>query len=136
MECGRITRKIGKRFFADFELYESHFTLTFSNRYTGGSGGGSFGVKRGPVRRDDEPNMKRNRFDAASDTYEPLFNKRADAGARAMLTFKKFLETQDESISDDEAISKYNEYKLEYRKQEFEKFFAAHKDEEWLVLRQ
>lgn len=77
--------------------------------------------------------MKRNRFDAASDTYEPQFNKRADAGARTMLTFKKFLETQDESISDEEAISKYNEYKLEYRKQEFEKFFAAHKDEEWLV---
>lgn len=48
-----------------------------------------------------------------------------------MLTFKKFLATQDESISDEEAIAKYNDYKLEFAKQECEKYFQNHKDEEW-----
>ncbi|CAD5229430.1 unnamed protein product [Bursaphelenchus okinawaensis] len=87
--------------------------------------------RRGPPRRDDEPNMKRGRFETASDTYEPQFNRKTENQGRVMLTFRKFLETQDEGISDDEAILKYNEYKFEYRKQEYEKFFQAHKDEEW-----
>lgn len=89
------------------------------------------GNRRPPPRRDEEPMNKRGRFENASDTYEAQFNRKPDAGARVMLTFKKFLATQDESISDDEAILKYNEYKFEYRKQEYEKFFQAHKDEEW-----
>uniref|UniRef100_A0A1I7SMA9 Serrate RNA effector molecule homolog n=1 Tax=Bursaphelenchus xylophilus TaxID=6326 RepID=A0A1I7SMA9_BURXY len=87
--------------------------------------------RRGPPRRDDEPNSKRGRFENASDTYEPQFNRKTEGSGRVMLTFRKFLETQDEGISDDEAILKYNEYKFEYRKQEYEKFFQSHKDEEW-----
>jgi hypothetical protein len=87
-------------------------------------------MKRG-LRRDDESNYKRSRFDAASDTFEPQFDRKPETSTRIMLTFKKFLETQDESISDEEAILKYSDYKLEFRKQECEKFFAAHKEEEW-----
>lgn len=50
-----------------------------------------------------------------------------------MMTLKQFLATQDDSISDSEAILKYNEYKLEFKRQQLNEFFVAHKDEEWYV---
>lgn len=79
----------------------------------------------------NEPSAKRTRFD--DDTYEPQLNRKAETSSRVMLTFKKFMETFDDSLSDEEAISKYNDYKFDFRKQEFEKFFEAHKENEWLV---
>nr|CAD7568492.1 unnamed protein product [Timema californicum] len=48
-----------------------------------------------------------------------------------MMSFKAFLQTQDDNITDDEAIRKYNEYKLEFKRQQLNEFFMAHKDEEW-----
>lgn len=93
-----------------------------------------FGAKR-PSRRDDElPNSslnKRSRFDSASDSFDPQFVRRDEIQALVMLTFKKFLATQDEVLSDEEAINKYNDYKLEFKKQSCEKYFQSHKDEEW-----
>lgn len=50
-----------------------------------------------------------------------------------MMTLKQFLATQDDSISDSEAITKYGEYKLDFKRQQLNEFFVAHKDEEWLV---
>lgn len=49
----------------------------------------------------------------------------------AMMTLKQFLVSQDDSISDSDAITKYNEYKLDFRRQQLNEFFVAHKDEEW-----
>lgn len=49
----------------------------------------------------------------------------------AMMTLKQFLVAQDDSISDSDAIAKYNEYKLDFRRQQLNEFFVAHKDEEW-----
>lgn len=49
----------------------------------------------------------------------------------AMLAFKAFLTQQDDNISDEEAIRKYNEYKLDFKKQQINEFFLAHKEEEW-----
>lgn len=48
-----------------------------------------------------------------------------------MMTFKAFLVTQEDTITDEEAIKRYNEYKLEFRRQQLNEFFVAHKDEEW-----
>lgn len=48
-----------------------------------------------------------------------------------MLTLKQFLANQDDSISDSDAIAKYNEYKHEFRRQQLNEFFVSHKDEEW-----
>ena len=62
----------------------------------------------------------------------------ADSGARGeggsgnqMLSFKQFLAKQEDSIDDQEAVKKYNEYKLEFHKAQLSEFFLAHKDEEW-----
>lgn len=48
-----------------------------------------------------------------------------------MQTFKQFLQSQDDSISDDDAVKKYAEYKQDFKKQQISEFFLAHKDEEW-----
>lgn len=48
-----------------------------------------------------------------------------------MLTLKQFLATQDDSIQDEVAITKYGEYKLEFKRSQLNEFFVAHKDEEW-----
>ena len=51
-----------------------------------------------------------------------------------LLTFRKFLNTQDDAIlTDEEAIAKYSEYKTEFMRQECERYFQAHKDDEWFV---
>lgn len=54
--------------------------------------------------------------------------------APAMMTFKQFLNAQDDNISDEEAFKKYQEYKLEYRKTQMSDFFQQHKEEEWYVV--
>lgn len=48
-----------------------------------------------------------------------------------MMTFKQFLGSQDDAIDDQEAVKKYNEYKLEFRRQQINEFFLNHKEEEW-----
>ncbi|XP_046429120.1 serrate RNA effector molecule homolog isoform X1 [Neodiprion fabricii] len=52
-----------------------------------------------------------------------------------MMSFKAFLGTQEDSITDEEAIKRYNEYKLEFRRQQLNEFFVAHKDEEWFKIK-
>jgi len=47
------------------------------------------------------------------------------------MSFKQFLSTQDDNITDEEAIRKYNEYKIDFKKQQINEFFLAHKEEEW-----
>ncbi|XP_030375347.1 serrate RNA effector molecule homolog isoform X2 [Scaptodrosophila lebanonensis] len=49
----------------------------------------------------------------------------------AMLSLKQFLDTQDEGISDSEVMRKYTEYKTDFKRQQLNEFFVAHKDEEW-----
>ena len=38
-----------------------------------------------------------------------------------------FLGTQDDAITDEEAAAKYNEYKLEFRRQQLNEFFVSHR---------
>lgn len=63
---------------------------------------------------------------------EPIVPVNPDVQTQpAMMTLKQFLATQDDSISDSDAITKYNDYKLEFKRQQLNEFFVAHKDEEW-----
>lgn len=52
-----------------------------------------------------------------------------------IIPFKRFLEPLDDFITDEEACSKYREYKDNHLKKVTEEFFEAHKNEEWLRLR-
>ncbi len=48
-----------------------------------------------------------------------------------MMLFKHFLSMQDDSISEEDAIKKFNDYKIDFKKIQIKEFFLAHKDEEW-----
>jgi hypothetical protein len=48
-----------------------------------------------------------------------------------MLSFKQFLAQQDDNISDEDAIKRYNDYKLDFKRTQINKFFLDHRDEEW-----
>lgn len=50
-----------------------------------------------------------------------------------MLSFKHFLQEQDDNIEQEEAVKRYNDYKIEFKKTQIAEFFTAHKDEEWFV---
>jgi hypothetical protein len=58
------------------------------------------------------------------DNYQPV-----------MMTFKAFLSTQDDSITDEEALHKYSEYKLEFQRQQLNEFFVSHKEDEWFKMK-
>lgn len=51
------------------------------------------------------------------------------------LSFKLFLQQQDDNISDEDAIKKYNEYKTEFKRTQINNFFLEHKEEDWFKLR-
>merc|ERR1712203_73371 len=40
-----------------------------------------------------------------------------------------------DTISDEDAVKKYAEYKLEFKRQQLNEFFVSHKDEEWFKLK-
>ncbi len=48
-----------------------------------------------------------------------------------MLTFKQFLTQQDDDIEDSAAITSYNSYKAEFKKNLVKEFFEEHKEEDW-----
>uniref|UniRef100_A0A131XM75 Serrate RNA effector molecule homolog n=1 Tax=Hyalomma excavatum TaxID=257692 RepID=A0A131XM75_9ACAR len=75
-----------------------------------------------PARHDMSPPVKRMRRD-----WEP----EAGLTQPPMMTFKQFLGSQDDSIDDQEAVRKYNEYKMDFRRQQLNEFFVNHKEEEW-----
>ncbi|VVC25275.1 Hypothetical protein CINCED_3A014446 [Cinara cedri] len=52
-----------------------------------------------------------------------------------MMSLKAFLITQDDNITDEEALTKYNEYKLQFKRNQLNEFFIAHKDEEWFKIK-
>uniref|UniRef100_W5N880 Serrate RNA effector molecule homolog (Arabidopsis) n=1 Tax=Lepisosteus oculatus TaxID=7918 RepID=W5N880_LEPOC len=51
--------------------------------------------------------------------------------APVMKSFKEFLLSLDDSVDETEAVKRYNDYKLDFRRQQMQDFFLAHKDEEW-----
>lgn len=130
-----------------------------SYRRQGGYGGGSDAPYRrdrySPSRRhsDISPPPKRMRGGDWEDRYDRGYNDRYDPPQRnhggrgggggggrnedadgvqpLMMSFKAFLGTQEDSISDEDAVKKYAEYKLEFKRQQLNEFFVTHKDEEW-----
>lgn len=72
--------------------------------------------------------MRRDRDDGFRQEYDMNFQP-------VMMTFKAFLQTQDDAITDEEALTKYGEYKLEFQRQQINEFFVHHKDFEWFKWR-
>lgn len=86
----------------------------------GGSGGG-YHSSRGGHQQQSE--FQKTQLEPEYPTQPPFFS------------FKQFLQQQDDSISDEEAIKRYNEYKVDFKKTQINNFFLEHKEEEWFKSR-
>ena len=72
---------------------------------------------------------------AGGDGYQPVMmtfkvkTKRTKDKGRDYhcVVVQAFLGTQDDAITDEEAAAKYNEYKLEFRRQQLNEFFVSHR---------
>lgn len=51
--------------------------------------------------------------------------------AGGLQSFKDFLLCLDPAVGEMEAVRRYTEYKLAFRRQQMEAFFLAHREEEW-----
>lgn len=121
---------------------------SYKRCHDGGFFNASSGFKRRQYGDDFPPDPgynKRQRIAPPRDIDEELKSStrgRGEEGSAAkgefrpsMLSFKAFLSTQDDSITDDEALEKFSEYKKEFNRQQINEFFVAHKDEEWMMER-
>ncbi|KAK2899367.1 serrate RNA effector molecule homolog [Channa argus] len=52
-------------------------------------------------------------------------------GPPVMRSFKEFLLNMEDSVDETEAVKRYNQYKLDFRRQQLQDFFLQHKDQEW-----
>ena len=132
----------------------------YDGGYRGGDRGGGYSPERGGRRHEMSPPPKRMRGGwggdddrgyggGGYDDYDDRYYDRPPPPQRhynrpskpkdedlegfqpAMMSFKSFLQTQDDQISDEEAIKKYGEYKMEFKRQQLNEFFVTHKEEEW-----
>ena len=73
----------------------------------------------------------RGGFDAEEESVPTKKPKLSDS--KYLLSFKGFLETQGDYITEEESLAMYREYKTEYRRRRMLEFFSAHKEEEWMM---
>ncbi|XP_027866366.1 serrate RNA effector molecule homolog [Xiphophorus couchianus] len=52
-------------------------------------------------------------------------------GPPSMRSFKEFLLNMEDSVDETEAVKRYNQYKLDFRRQQLQDFFIQHKEHEW-----
>uniref|UniRef100_A0A1A8IT41 Serrate RNA effector molecule homolog (Arabidopsis) n=4 Tax=Nothobranchius TaxID=28779 RepID=A0A1A8IT41_NOTKU len=52
-------------------------------------------------------------------------------GPPTMRSFKEFLLNMEDSVDETEAVKRYNQYKLDFRRQQLQDFFIQHKEQEW-----
>uniref|UniRef100_UPI0009B45916 serrate RNA effector molecule homolog n=1 Tax=Monopterus albus TaxID=43700 RepID=UPI0009B45916 len=52
-------------------------------------------------------------------------------GPPIMRSFKEFLLSMEDSVDETEAVKRYNQYKLDFRRQQLQDFFLQHKEQEW-----
>ncbi|KAM9827766.1 serrate RNA effector molecule homolog B-like [Neosynchiropus ocellatus] len=53
------------------------------------------------------------------------------SGPPTMRSFKEFLLSMEDSVDETEAVKRYNQYKLDFRRQQLQDFFLQHKEQEW-----
>nr|XP_046911542.1 serrate RNA effector molecule homolog isoform X1 [Dermatophagoides farinae] len=83
----------------------------------GGAGGGGGHHVASHYNRDSYGQHDRERDD---ELYQP-----------PMMTVKQFVNEQDDHLDSEILISKYNDYKCEFKRTQIQEFFNRHKDEEW-----
>ena len=78
--------------------------------------------------------IRANRFrDSENDDTNKKFDEPMSPPTHQppMKSFKQFITNLDDDVGDDDAINKYQEYKLDFKKTQIAEYFSQHKDEEW-----
>ncbi|KAH0954256.1 hypothetical protein HN011_003564 [Eciton burchellii] len=101
---------------------------------SGGGGGGSSGGDHYPPPHHGNHHYGNHSHSSSREVAGNFSNSNVETQP-PMMSFKAFLGTQEDTITDEEAIKRYNEYKLEFRRQQLNEFFVAHKDEEWFKIK-
>nr|XP_027195841.1 serrate RNA effector molecule homolog isoform X2 [Dermatophagoides pteronyssinus] len=65
------------------------------------------------------------------DNYGQHDRERDDEYQPPMMTFKQFVNEQDDHLDVEILITKYNDYKCDFKRTQIQEFFNRHKDEEW-----
>lgn len=111
-----------KRVRRDWDSLDSlptHFDPPSSSPYF--HGGGGF-----------HPNFPPNLHQSGGATTDQITKDASDGLTQPpMLSFKHFLQDQDDDIDQEEAVKRYNEYKNDFKKTQIADFFTARKDDEW-----
>ena len=64
-------------------------------------------------------------------TLYNMFSILFRSGVASFMSFKGFVMQQDDDIDENEAVRRYQEYKVEYKRTQINDFFVLHKAEEW-----
>lgn len=54
-----------------------------------------------------------------------------DEDGKRLMSFKEFILNQSNDINEQEALTRYSEYKTEFTRRQIDKFFKEHQEEEW-----
>ena len=57
-----------------------------------------------------------------------------NTGSPHLMSFKDFVLQQEDDIIEEEAVRRYQEYKVEFKRTQINDFFVLKKKEEWYVL--
>uniref|UniRef100_A0A3P8WKP2 Serrate RNA effector molecule homolog (Arabidopsis) n=1 Tax=Cynoglossus semilaevis TaxID=244447 RepID=A0A3P8WKP2_CYNSE len=102
--------------------------------YGGGVGGGGGGPSYGPPQHwghPDIPIMQPHHGIPIQARLGNIHDVDLVQPPPVMKTFKEFLISLDDSVDETEAVKRYNDYKIDFRRQQMQDFFLAHKNEEW-----
>uniref|UniRef100_A0A669AWA7 Serrate RNA effector molecule homolog (Arabidopsis) n=1 Tax=Oreochromis niloticus TaxID=8128 RepID=A0A669AWA7_ORENI len=114
--------------------WDDHGGDPYRGGYDLGYGGGGGGPSYGPPQHWGHPDMHLMQPHQGIPIQARLGNIHdLDLGPPPpiMKSFKEFLLSLDDSVDETEAVKRYNEYKIDFRRQQMQDFFLAHKDEEW-----
>ncbi|CAL8276179.1 unnamed protein product [Arctogadus glacialis] len=111
-----------------------HYHGGYDLGYGGGGGGGGGGPSYAPPQHWGHPDLHLMQPHHGIPIQARLGNIHdMDLGPPPpiMKNFKEFLVSLDDSVDETDAVKQYNEYKIDYRRQQMQDFFLTHKDEEW-----
>lgn len=61
----------------------------------------------------------------------PTGQSHGDEDGKRLQSFKEFILSQSNDINEQEALTRYSEYKTEFTRRQIDKFFKEHQEEEW-----
>lgn len=115
----------------------SDYPKKYSHQSPGGHGGHGDSPPYKRNKRDDDHSNRDSMYSSPQSNYHRNQSSHdSDYPTQPpFLSFKLFLQQQDDNISDEDAIRKYNDYKMDFKKTQINNFFLEHKEEEWFKLR-